>query len=60
MKTPQQCPKCKKSLADPGVPSHMRDKADLFTLARSGTAWTPDQQQVLVWQCPYCEHVWPK
>ena len=55
---PQECPSCKRSLADPAVPDGY-DKT-LFSLAESGTAHDNRRRGkvVNVWRCPFCGHLW--
>ena len=56
MQTPQKCPKCGKSLADPAVPAEYAKYREQFTLAESGMH--PETLEKM-WQCPYCRHAWP-
>jgi hypothetical protein len=49
--TPQVCPHCGVSLADPSIPKHLQHAAGMFTLALS-----QDDQ----WLCPFCTGRWDR
>jgi predicted RNA-binding Zn-ribbon protein involved in translation (DUF1610 family) len=56
---PQECPKCKHSLADPAVPDGY--DPTLFSLVETGQATRAGTDQIIdVWRCPYCGHLWER
>jgi hypothetical protein len=57
VKTPQVCPECDRSLADPTIPLNLpRKYRKLFTLAVAPLVEQPEYGTR--WQCPFCANTW--
>jgi Zn-finger nucleic acid-binding protein len=56
---PQECPKCRRSLADEGVPEKYAAHKEQFSLVEVGKAIEPKTGKTIdVFRCPFCLHVW--
>ena len=58
MKTPQRCPRCERSLADPAVPDRLKEYAEEFTLAETAKVRSGSGEVLTMWRCPFCLHLW--